>query len=100
LEDFKAHMEHLDRMNRELVEAGGWVEVRALTPPGEAKLVRAGEDGEPVTDGPFPEAKEFLAGFWIVDVDSPERAGRSRRRPRPPPAPVALRYTCPSRCGR
>jgi hypothetical protein len=27
-----------------------------------------------VTDGVFPEAKEFLAGFWIVDVDSPERA--------------------------
>lgn len=33
--------------------------------PGEAK---------PVTDGPFPEAKEFLVGYWIVDVDTPERA--------------------------
>ena len=38
-------------------------------------MVRAGKDGAPaVSDGPFPEAKEFLAGFWIVDVDSPERA--------------------------
>jgi hypothetical protein len=73
-EDFEAHMKHLDRLNRELVEAGEWVEVRALTPPREAKLVRAGRKGEPVTDGPFPEAKEFLAGFWVVDVETPERA--------------------------
>ena len=64
----------LQRFNRELREAGEWVDVLGLTPPGEAKLVRAGRDGAPVTDGPFPEAKEFLAGFWIVDVDSPERA--------------------------
>ncbi|HEU4883968.1 MAG TPA: YciI family protein [Longimicrobium sp.] len=56
------------------VERGEWVDVLGLTPPGQAKLVRAGKDGAPVTDGPFAEAKEFLAGFWIVDVDSPERA--------------------------
>ncbi|HEX2079383.1 MAG TPA: YciI family protein [Longimicrobium sp.] len=73
-EDFKAHMEHLDRLNRELREAGEWVGVQGLTPPGKAKLVRAGKHGEPVTDGPFPEAKEFLAGYWIVDVATPERA--------------------------
>ena len=36
--------------------------------------MRAGKDGEPVTDGVFPESKEFLAGYWIVDVESPERA--------------------------
>ena len=45
-----------------------------LAPPGQAKLVRAGKNGAPVTDGPFPESKEFLAGYWIVDVDTPERA--------------------------
>lgn len=73
-EDFEAHMEHLNRINRELKDAGEWVDVHALMPPSEAKLVRAGANGEPVTDGPFPEAKEFLAGYWIVDVDSPERA--------------------------
>ena len=32
------------------------------------------KDGTPVTDGVFPESKEFLAGYWIVDVDGPERA--------------------------
>jgi hypothetical protein len=92
--DFKAHMEHLDRLNRELVEAGEWVEVRALTPPGEAKLVRAGKNGEPVTDGPFPETKEFLAGYWIVDVDTPERAfelaARASAAPGPGGAPLPL----------
>ena len=36
--------------------------------------MRAGKDGKPITDGVFPEAKEFLAGYWIVDVDRPERA--------------------------
>ena len=36
--------------------------------------MRAGDDGTPITDGVFPEAKEFLVGYWIVDVDSPERA--------------------------
>jgi hypothetical protein len=40
--------------------------------PGRAR--RAGQDGKPITDGVFPETKEFLAGYWIVDVESPERA--------------------------
>ena len=73
-EDLARHMDHLNRINRELAEKGEWVDVHALTPPSEATLVRAGANGEPITDGPFPEAKEFLAGYWIVDVDSPERA--------------------------
>ena len=30
--------------------------------------------GEPITDGVFPETKEFLAGYWIVDVETPQRA--------------------------
>ena len=73
-EDLQAHMDHLNRLNREIREAGEWVDVHGLTPPREAKLVRAGKNGQPVTDGPFPEAKEFLAGYWIVEVDTPERA--------------------------
>ena len=44
-----------------------------LAAPTQAKLVRAGKDGRPINDGVFPESKEYLAGFWIVDVDSPER---------------------------
>ncbi|MBI3982073.1 MAG: hypothetical protein HY337_04120, partial [Gemmatimonadetes bacterium] len=74
-EDFQAHMGYMRRLNKELIESGELVSVEALVAPGEAKLVRARKSGLPaVTDGPFPEAKEFLAGYWIVDVDRPERA--------------------------
>ena len=73
-EDFQAHMAFMHRFNAELTAAGEWVDGQGLTPPGQAKLVRAGKDGAPVTDGPFAEAKEFLAGYWIVEVDRPERA--------------------------
>ena len=61
-------------LNRELTSRGELVAAEGLAPPGEARLVRAGKSGEPITDGPFPETKEFLAGFWIVDVESTERA--------------------------
>ena len=47
-----------------------------LASPAQAKLIRADKDGLPITDGIFPETKEFLAGYWIVDVESPERAYR------------------------
>ena len=74
-EDFKAHIAFMHALNRELTDSGELVGAEGLAAPGEAKIVRAGRDGVPaVTDGPFPEAKEFLAGYWIVDVDRPERA--------------------------
>jgi hypothetical protein len=73
-EEFRAHIAFMHRFNKELTDAGELVGAEGLAAPGEAKLVRAGKDGAPVTDGPFPEAKEFLAGYWIVDVDRPERA--------------------------
>lgn len=73
-EDFRAHIGFMHQLNQELTASGEWVDGQGLTPPSQARLVRAGADGVPITDGPFPEAKEFLAGFWIIDVDSPERA--------------------------
>ncbi len=74
-EDFKAHIHFMIRFTQELSEAGELVGAEGLAAPGEARLVRAGKDGSPVvTDGPFAEAKEFLAGYWIVDVESPQRA--------------------------
>lgn len=73
-DDFKAHMEFMHAFNRQIADAGEMVACEGLTPPGQAKLVRADKDGRPVTDGPFPETKEFLAGFWIVDVANAERA--------------------------
>ena len=69
-----AHIEFMYEFNKKLVASGELVAAEGLAGPDQAKLVRAGKDGKPVTDGVFPEAKEFLAGYWIVDVESPERA--------------------------
>jgi hypothetical protein len=73
--DLKAHIGFMHNLNKELTESGELVGAEGLAMPGEAKRVRAGKNGAPpVTDGVFPETKEFLAGFWIVDVETPERA--------------------------
>lgn len=72
--DLEAHIAFMHRFNKELKAAGELVDAQGLTPPNQAKLVRAGKNGQPVTDGPFAESKEFLVGFWIIDVDSEERA--------------------------
>ena len=72
--DIQAHIGFMKTFARELSQSGELVAAEGLAMPDQAKLVRAGKDGLPVTDGVFPEAKEFLAGYWIVDVESPERA--------------------------
>ncbi|MEO5588184.1 MAG: YciI family protein [Gemmatimonadaceae bacterium] len=74
-DDFNAHIDFMRDINRELIAAGELVDVQGLTPPGNAKIIRAAAHGAaPPTDGVFPETKEFLAGYWIIDVDSAERA--------------------------
>ncbi|TKR33551.1 hypothetical protein FCE95_04450 [Luteimonas gilva] len=74
-QDRQNHMAYLTRMNQDLQEAGERVDVQGLAGPETAVFVHARHDGTPaVTDGPFAESKEFLAGWLIVDVDSPERA--------------------------
>ena len=71
--DLQAHIAFMHTLNKGLIEAGELVSAEGLSFPDQAKLIRAGKNGAPITDGVFPESKEFLAGFWIVDVDSPER---------------------------
>lgn len=72
--DIKAHIAFMKGFAKKLGEAGELVSAEGLAGPDQAKRVRAGKDGKPITDGVFPESKEFLAGYWIVDVESPERA--------------------------
>lgn len=72
--DIEAHMAHMINLYKDLQAAGELVVAEGLAGPEQAKLVRAGKDGRPNTDGVFPESKEFLAGFWIVEVAAPERA--------------------------
>src|SRR5919106_5482096 len=74
-EDIKANVRFMEEFNNKLVESGELVDAQGLTGPEQAKVVQAQPSGQPVvTDGPFPETKEFLAGYWIVDVESEERA--------------------------
>ena len=72
--DVKAIIGFMRDLDKELRASGELVCQEGLTFPNEAKLVRAGKNGMPITGDVFPENKEFLAGFWIVDVGGPERA--------------------------
>lgn len=72
--DIAGHMAFMKGFQEKLTKSGELAGAEGLAAPEQAKLVRAGTDGKPVTDGVFPESKEFLAGYWIVEVGSPERA--------------------------
>ena len=73
-EDIQAHIRFMMSLNRQLKDAGELVSAEGLAWPDQAKRVRADKDGAPITDGVFPESKEFLIGYWIIDVENPERA--------------------------
>lgn len=74
-EEIQAHVAFMRRTNEEIAANGEFVDAQGLAMPDQARIVRADGDRSPViTDGPFPETKEFLAGWWIVDCETPERA--------------------------
>lgn len=93
--DVQTHFVHLRAINKDLTESGELVDSQPLTPPEQARVVRAGADGEPITDGVFPESKEFLLGYWIVDVDSAERAYAIAARISGGPGPGGKRLSMP-----
>jgi hypothetical protein len=103
-EDLQAQFAFMHAFNKELKDAGALVAAEGLAFPDEARIVRAGKDGEPVVtkgivrargkdgapiviDGPFAETKEFLAGYWIVEVESPKDAYRIAARASAAPGP-------------
>jgi len=95
-EDLKAHINFMKQFAKDLQEAGEWVGGEGLASPGEARVVRAGKGGAPeVTDGPFAEAKEFLAGYWIVDVESPQHAYAIAARASAAPGPGGVPLNIP-----
>jgi hypothetical protein len=93
--DIQAHFAFLKALNKELHESGELVAEQPLTPPEQAKVVRADKDGSPITDGVFPESKEFLLGYWIVDVESQERAYEIAARLSGGPGPGGTRLSMP-----
>lgn len=86
--DIKAHLAYYDALNQEVTASGELVEVHILGAPEAAKVVRSdGRDAPLVTDGPFAETKEVVAGYEIVDVESLERAAEIAARLSAVPAP-------------
>jgi len=73
-EEVQAHMNYYEALNKELTERGELIGGHALTGPELGKTVTAGNGAPVVTDGVYPESKEVLAGFQVVDVESEERA--------------------------
>jgi len=99
-EDVQASWKHMEQIWQELTDAGELIATGKLADPEAAKIVISdGSDAPVVTDGPFPEMKEFLAGFWMIDVDSEDRAieiaARTSAAPgpggRPTQRPIELR---------
>ena len=74
-EEVTAHLDYYRALNRALVESGELVQTEILVPPNLAKIVTSdGVSAPVVTDGPFQEFKEWVAGYQIVEVESEERA--------------------------
>lgn len=87
-DDVKRMVGFMHQLNGDLKAAGQLVAAEGLVSPEEARLVRANEDGSPsVTDGPFAESKEFIAGFWIVEVANANEAYRIASRVSSCPGP-------------
>jgi hypothetical protein len=85
--DMEANVAFMRAFSKQLKDEGVYVATEGLGWPDQAKLVRAGQDGTPITDGVFPESKEFLAGYWIVDVESSEQAYKIAARASAAPGP-------------
>lgn len=70
----EANQKFMGTFTQKLIQAGEFVGTWGLAAPTEAKLVRVDKDGRPITDGVFPESKEYLAGFFLIDVKNEARA--------------------------
>ena len=76
-EDVKRMVGFMHTLNADLKTKGQFAVAEGLVSPEEARIVKANDDGSPsVTDGPFAESKEFIAGFWFIDVNDADEAYR------------------------
>ncbi|MFJ3702437.1 MULTISPECIES: YciI family protein [Streptomyces] len=92
-EDMQEMFAFMESINNDLAESGEMVDANGLVEPARTRAVLPGTDGRPViTDGPYGETKEQLAGYWVLDCESLERvteiAARVARCPQPEGAPV------------
>ncbi|MFM9366815.1 YciI family protein [Streptomyces sp. Da 82-17] len=91
--DVQAMFSFMENLNNDLAESGEMIDAQGLTEPAQTRFVGRDKDGRPVvTDGPYSETKEVLAGYWVLDCESLERvteiANRIQECPQPEGAPV------------
>lgn len=94
-EEVQRMIKFMKDLNKDLAAAGEFVGAEGLDYPPRPRIVRAQGNGTPlVTDGPFVETKEFLTGYWIVQVPNEQRAfeiaGRVSACPGPGGAPLNM----------
>ncbi|MFD3530442.1 YciI family protein [Streptomyces sp. NPDC058664] len=97
--DLKAMFDHMNAINEELTASGEMLDAQGLAAPATTRFVTVDGDGKPlVTDGPYAETKEVIAGYWVLDCASLERvteiAAQVARCPQPagaPEYPVVIR---------
>ncbi|MER5573197.1 YciI family protein [Streptomyces massasporeus] len=98
-EELQTMFAYMGAINDDLSESGEFVDGQGLAEPAQARHVTLGDDGKAViTDGPYSETKELLAGYWVLECESLERvteiADRVARCPQPagaPDYPVVIR---------
>jgi len=87
-EDVKRMIDFMHQFNRDLKSKGQFIAAEGLVAPDQARVVKANDDGSPlVTDGPFAESKEFIAGFWMIEVPDADEAYRIAARASAQPGP-------------
>jgi hypothetical protein len=72
--DFAVLGAFMESFSKDLAESGELVDTRGLTAPVHARRIQLRNDVPVVTDGPYAESQEVLAGYWIVECDSFDRA--------------------------
>jgi hypothetical protein len=90
-EDYTALGAFMHDFNQELVDSGELVETRGLSAPVHTRRVRLEEGVPVVTDGPYAEAEEVLAGYWVIECDSFDRATEIASRLASCPGPERVR---------
>ena len=87
-DDVKRMINYMHDLNKDLKAKGQFVAAEGLVAPDQARIVKANDDGSPVvTDGPYAESKEFIAGFWMIEVPNAEEAYRFAARASAQPGP-------------
>lgn len=90
-DDYTALGKFMRAFNQELLDSGELVETRGLSTPVHSRRVRLRDGAPVVTDGPYAESEEVLAGYWVVDCVSFDRATEIASRLTSCPGPEQIR---------